>query len=98
VLVESMEAGEERLDAKDAHLAMDYFQLAADADPDSLWALDSLATARALTGDRKGTLEALRQAKQKTKDPAAFSTWLNEEPAFAKLRDDPQFRVLLANP
>jgi predicted esterase len=98
VLVESMEAGEERLDAKDAHLAMDYFQLAADADPDSLWAFDSLATARALTGDRKGALEALRQAKQKTKDPAAFSTWLNEEPAFAKLRDDPQFRTLLANP
>jgi dienelactone hydrolase len=98
VLVESMEAGEERLDAKDLRLAMDYFQLAADADPDSVWALDSLATARALTGDRKGTLEALRQAKQKTKDPAAFSTWINEEPAFAKLRDDPQFRALLANP
>ena len=43
-------------------------------------------------------LEALRHAKQKTKDPAAFSTWLNEEPAFAKLREDPQFRVLLATP
>jgi predicted esterase len=98
VLVESMEAGEERLDAKDVRLAMDYFQLAADADPDSVWALDSLATTRALTGDRKGALEALRHAKQKTKDPTAFSTWLNEEPAFAKLREDPQFRALLANP
>lgn len=98
VLVEAMEAGEERLNAKDVRLATDYFQLATDADPDSIWALDSLATARALTGDRKGTLEALRHAKQKTKDPAAFSTWLNEEPAFAKLREDPQFRALLATP
>jgi predicted esterase len=98
VLVEAMEAGEESLDAKDVRLAMDYFQLATDADPDSIWALDNLATARALTGDRKGALEALRHAKEKTKDPAAFSTWLNEEPAFAKLREDPQFHALLATP
>ncbi len=98
VLVEAMEAGAERLDAKDVRVAMDYFQLAADADPDSVWALDSLATTHALTGDRKGALEALRHAKQKTKDLAAFSTWLNEEPAFAKLREDPQFRALLGQP
>jgi dienelactone hydrolase len=98
ILVEAMEAGEERLDAKDINVAKDYFQLATDADPDSVWALSSLATARALTGDRKGTLEALRHAREKTKDLAAFSAWLNEEPAFTKLREDPQFRALLASP
>jgi dienelactone hydrolase len=95
VFVEAMEAGEDRLEAKDITLAKDYFLLATDADPDSLWALNSLATARALGNDRKGTLEALRQAKSKTKDPAAFTAWLQTEPAFAKFREDPQFRSLL---
>jgi dienelactone hydrolase len=98
ILVEAMESGNERLEAKDVTLAKDYFQLAIRADPDSMWGLGRLATARALGGDRKGTLEALRQAKEKTKDPAAFSAWLQEEPAFAKLREDPQFRALLASP
>ena len=98
LLVESMEAGQERLDAKDVGAAMDYFQLATDADPDSVWALGSLAAARALAADRKGALEALRRAKQRTKDAAAFSTWLNEEPAFSKPREDPQFRALLSAP
>jgi dienelactone hydrolase len=95
VLVEAMEAGNDRLEAKDVTLAKDYFQLATEADPESLWALNSLATARALGNDRKGTLEALRQARSKTKDPAAFVAWLQQEPAFAKFRDDPQFRFLL---
>lgn len=95
VFVEAMEAGNDRLEAKEITLARNYFQLAADADPDSLWALDSLATARALGNDRKGTLETLRQARGKTKDPTAFSSWLQQEPAFAKFRDDPQFRALL---
>lgn len=95
VFVEAMEAGNERLETKDVTLAKDYFQLAADADPDSAWALSSLATARALGSDRRGTLEALRQAKSKSNDPAAFATWLQQEPAFAKFKDDPQFRTLL---
>jgi hypothetical protein len=90
-----MEAGNDRLEAKDITLAKDYFLLATGADPDSLWALNSLATARALGNDRKGTLEALRLAKSKTKDPAAFTAWLQAEPAFAKFREDPQFRSLL---
>jgi dienelactone hydrolase len=96
VFVEAMEAGNDRLEAKDITLAKDYFLLATGADPDSLWALNSLATARALGNDRKGTLEALRQAKSKTKDPAAFIAWLQTEPAFARFREDPQFRSLEA--
>jgi dienelactone hydrolase len=96
IFVEAMETGQERLDAKDISQARTYFELAANADPDSDWALSQVATARALGGDRKGTLDALRRTKEKSKDPAAFSAWLNEEPAFTKLRDTPEFRALLA--
>jgi predicted esterase len=96
VFVEAMEAGQERLDAKDISHARTYFELAASADPDSIWALSQVAASRALDGDRKGALEVLRRAKEKSKDPAAFSVWLNEESAFAKLRDTPEFRALLA--
>jgi len=95
IFVEAMETGQERLDAKDIPHARTYFELAAYADPDSVWALSQVAGARALDGDRKGALDALRHAKEKTKDPAAFSAWLNDEPAFAKLRDTPEFRSLL---
>jgi len=95
VFVEAMEDGNDRLAARDVTLAKDYFQLASDADPDSTWALNGLATARALGNDRKGTFEALHQARARTKDPAAFSAWLQTEPAFAKYRDDPQFRALI---
>jgi dienelactone hydrolase len=95
IFVEAMEAGNDRLEAKDITLAKNYFQLATDADPDSLWALGSLATARALGSDRKDTLEALRQARSKSKDSTAFAAWLQTEPAFAKFHEDPQFLALL---
>jgi hypothetical protein len=98
IFVEAMETGQERLDAKDIPHARAYFELAADADPDSVWALGQVACARALDGDRKAALDALRHAKEKTKDPAAFSAWIKEEPAFAKLRDTLEFRSLLVTP
>ncbi|HKD86526.1 MAG TPA: hypothetical protein VKB58_17390 [Terriglobales bacterium] len=98
VFIAAAELGEESLDEKDFALAKGYFQLAADANPDSVGILKALATARALDSDRGGALEALQRAKQKSADPAAFSAWLSGEPAFAKLREDPQFRALLANP
>ena len=94
IFVEAMETGQERLDAKDIFHARAYFELAAGADPDSVWALTQEAAARALDGDRKGAFDALRHARDKTKDVAAFSNWLNEEPAFAKLRDTTEFRAL----
>ena len=72
VLVASAEAGDESLNAKDFAVARDYFQLATDADPDSVWALRGLATALAFDNDRKGTFKALRRAKEKSKDLAAF--------------------------
>jgi predicted esterase len=98
VFVAFMEAGQEVFAEKQFSVAKDYFQLATAADPDSAWGLSSLATARALSGDRKGAIETLRRAKEKTKDPAEFAAWLQQEPAFAKFREDPQFRSLLTNP
>jgi tetratricopeptide (TPR) repeat protein len=86
IFVKAMESGQERLEAGDFSHARTYFELAANADPDSVWALSKVAAARALDGDRKGALDTLRRAKEKSKDPAAFSAWLSDEPAFAKLR------------
>lgn len=97
IFVEAMETGQERLDAGDFSPARTYFELAATADPDSVWALSKVAVARALDGDRRGALDTLRRAKEKSKDPAAFSAWLNEEPAFAKLRNSPEFRAIIAS-
>ncbi len=86
--------GDEAVTAKNYPLAKQYYLLAIDAMPDSAGALVNLATAQELEGDRKAALETLRRAKEKSKDPAAFSFWLNNEPSFDKLRDDPQFRAL----
>jgi len=95
VFAQAMETGEQRLEAKDAARAQDYFQLACYAQPDSLWALSDLAVAKAEDGNRKGALETLRQAREKTKDFARFSEWLKGEPAFAKFREADDFRLLL---
>jgi len=95
LLVQAMEMGNERLGQKDSSHAKDYFELASVADPDSTWALGNLAVASAMDGDRKGTLDALRRAKSRTKDPVHFVEWLKEEPAFAKLRSTPEFGAIL---
>jgi dienelactone hydrolase len=97
IFVEAMETGQECLDAKDSSHARAYFELASSADPDAVWALGQLAVARALDGDRKGTLDALRRTKEMSKDPAGFAVWLKDEPAFASLRDTPEFRALLSS-
>ena len=95
VMVQAMEAGLDRLDQKDPARARDYFELACQADPGSAWALSNLAVSKALSGDRKGALEALRRAKSKSKEPSQFLDWLKEEPAFAKLRGTSEFSALL---
>src|SRR5882672_8017160 len=97
LLVQAMEMGNAWLAQKDSSHAKDYFELASVADPDSTWALGNLAVARAMDGDRKGTLDALHRAKSKTKDAVRFAEWLNEEPAFAKLRGTPEFAALLTS-
>jgi tetratricopeptide (TPR) repeat protein len=98
VFITAAEFGDDCVSAKNFDLAKDYFQLAVDAKPDSLGALKELAKAQALSNDRKGSLKTLRRAKEQSKDNASFSDWLKDEPAFAKLQQDPQFRALRTNP
>ena len=98
VLVQAMETGFAFLDQKDAGHARDYFELAIAADPNSVWALSNAAVARALDGDRKGAMAALRRAKIQTKDPGQFTAWLKGEPAFSRLRGTLEFTGLLETP
>jgi dienelactone hydrolase len=98
VLGRAMETGLARLEQKDLPRALDYFELACGADPESVWALSNLAVAKAMSGDRKGTLEALRHARTATKNPGRFAAWLKDEPAFAKFRGTPEFDAILDIP
>src|SRR5262249_21858301 len=98
VFAQALETGFGRLSDNDAASAKDYFQLALAAQPDSLWALHSLAAACAVLGDRKGALDSIRRAKEKTEDRGAFAAWLENEPAFEKLRSDAQFQALSGKP
>jgi len=95
VLGQAMEIGLARLEQKDLARALDYFELACDADPDSVWALFNVAVVKAMNGDRKGTLEALRHARASTKNPERFAVLLKGEPAFAKFHGTPEFDALL---
>ena len=95
IFVQAMEAGDERLEAKQVDVARAYFEAACAADPTALWALENLAIARALGNDRKGTLEILRRARSGAKDLAAFTDWLKAESAFDKLRESSEFGALL---
>jgi len=90
-----LEGGLGRLADKDPLTAKDYFQLALAAQPDSIWALRSLATACALTGDRKSAFQALRREKAKTHDHAGFAAWVAAEPAFTRFRNDRELQTLL---
>ena len=94
VFVTAMESGRGRMDVNDARGAKDYFELATGADPDSVWALTSLAVARASDGDKKATLETLRRLKEKWDDGQAFHEWLAAQAAFAKMRETQEFRSL----
>src|SRR5262249_54175568 len=100
VFAQAMEAGLGLLAGPDNDYgaAKYYFQLALSANPDSSWALNNLAAACALTGDRKGAIDALRRGRAQAPDPVAFAEWAQNEPAFLKLREDAQFRSLLIKP
>ena len=97
VFVQAMETGGDRLSAKEFSLAKTYYQLAAEANPDSPGPLTNLAVCQAMTNNRKAVFDTLRQAKLKVTEMPQFLEWLQSEPAFATYRDDPQFRALLAN-
>ncbi len=94
VFIGSIESGSNALDKKDYGLAARLFACAAEANPESEWAFRNLAVARALSGDRKGALEALRSARKLTKDVPSFSDWLDREPAFERFKKIADFDSL----
>jgi len=95
VFIGSIEAGNSALEKKDYSLAARYFACATDANPESDWIFRQLAVARALSGDRKGAIEALRSARKLTKDALTFSEWCKHESSFTKLREMPDFRAIV---
>jgi len=97
VLIGSIESGNAALEKKDNALAAQYFACAAEANPESEWVFRQLAIARALSGDRNGAIEALRSARQLSKDLTFFSNWLDTELSLTSLRSMPEFKALKAN-
>ena len=95
VFVGAIEYGSTLLDEKKFTLAIRVFDFANQAKPDSPWAWQQLAVARALAGQRKETLAALRRARELTPDKTAFEKWLRTEQAFDPLRVSPEFQSVL---
>jgi len=97
VFIGSLESGNDALDKKDYVRAVQLLACATESNPQSEFSFRNLAIARALSGDRKGALEALRSARKLTKDASAFSHWLEQEPAFGHLGSFPDFQLLKDN-
>jgi len=92
IFIGSIESGNSALEKKEYSLAARYFACAAEAYPESEWVFRQLAAARALSGDRKGAIEALRTARKLAKDFQSFSEWCRQENAFDKLRATADFQ------
>ncbi len=95
VFVGAMESGNTLLDGKKFTQAIRVYDSATQAKPDSQWAWQQLAVARALAGQRKETIFALRRARALAADRAAFEKWLQTEQAFDPLRPSSDFQSLL---
>jgi tetratricopeptide (TPR) repeat protein len=79
-------------DAGDYEHAVSLLEMTTALRPDRSQTLFDLARAHALDGDKKAALEALQRAVAAGFDGRAR---LEQEPAFAKLRNDPVFQKLL---
>jgi dienelactone hydrolase len=95
VFVGAMESGNAFLDEKKFDLAIRAYDVASQARPDSEWAWEQLAIARALAGQRKEAISALRRARDLAADKTAFEEWLKREHGFDRLRPSPEFQSLL---
>jgi len=97
VFIGSMESGNAALEEENYPLAAQYFACAAEANPNSEWVFRQLAIARALSGDRKGSVEALRSARKLSNDLNAFSNWLDTEANLTSIRSMADFKNLRIN-
>jgi dienelactone hydrolase len=94
IFVAAMEAGNESLDEKKFSTASLIYDFATQTKPDSEWAWEELAVARARAGMSKEAIATLRRALGLTADKAAFEKWMQTEPAFDSLRPLPGFQDL----
>lgn len=95
VFVEAMESGEDALQQKNYAMAIRTFLCAAQARPDSQWALRDLAVAQAQAGKRKDAITTLRHARELFRDKSSFDNWLKTESSFDRIRSTPEFDQLL---
>jgi dienelactone hydrolase len=95
VFIEAMEFGNAATDHKDYPLAIRAYRSAAEANPQSAWAWQSLAAAEASINARKETLNALQHARGLAKDKSQFTEWLNHQSAFDRYRASPEFQSLV---
>lgn len=94
VFVTAMQTGDSLLDQKKLDHAVREYEFATEARPDSEWAWEQLAVARATAGNKKEALSSLRKASELTSNKPSFQKWLRTEPAFALLRSLPEFQAL----
>jgi tetratricopeptide (TPR) repeat protein len=95
VFIAAMESGSTLLEEKKYPEAIRVFSYATDAYPDSAWAWQQLAVARAISGERKGAISALRRARTLVSDKISFGKWLQSEHAFDSLRISPEMNELM---
>ena len=87
-----MEAGQGALRENHVSLAIAYFELLSEANPDQAWPLLALAEARVRAGDKKAAVKALEQAVRRgLKSPQT----LTEDPELEPLESDPAFQRIV---
>jgi dienelactone hydrolase len=94
VFIDAMELGSSLLEQKKFPDAIRAYAFATEASPDSIWAWQQLAIARALSGARKEAIGALRRAHDLATDKSYYQSWLQNEHAFDPLRSSPDFQAL----
>jgi tetratricopeptide (TPR) repeat protein len=92
--IDAMEFGSSLLEEKRFPDAVRVYTFATEASPDSIWAWQQLAIARALSGAHKETIAALRRAHDLATDKPSYRDWLQTEHAFDPLRSNPDFQAM----
>ncbi len=93
-----MEAAREALRQDRAGSALELFEIAGTLRPDAPPPQVGRAQAQAAAGRRQEAVVALRRAVDLGLSPSELARILDSNDAFAKLRDDPEVRSLLAPP
>ena len=97
MFVSMIETGGPLLDAGDYAAAESYFELAAEARPDSTWPYLALARCRASMGDKKEALRELKRAREAGVSPSELAQFVKTNPKLAPLADDPKYQELIAD-